>query len=61
MMGLGDFWNRLTGRDKAERIEEKLRDDGAEQPSAVEDYEAMKDDVAVEERYPGAERLDSDE
>jgi len=60
-MGLGDFWNRLTGRDKAERVEEQLRDEGAEQPAPVEDYEGMKDDVAVEERYPGADRLDSDQ
>jgi hypothetical protein len=60
-MGLGDLWNRLVGRDKADRVEEQLRDDGAEQPAAVEDYEGMKDDVHVEERYPGAERLDSDQ
>lgn len=59
-MGLRDFWNRLTGGDKLERVDQELRDDAAEQPAAVEDYEAMKDDVAVEERFPGAERLDSD-
>lgn len=60
-MGMGDLWNRLMGRDRAERVEEQLRDDGGEQPEALEDYEAVKDDVAVEERYPGAERLSSDE
>ena len=60
-MGMGELWNRLMGRDKAERAEEQLRDDGAEQPKALEDFEAVKDDVAVEERYPGAERLNSDE
>ena len=60
-MGMGDLCNRLMGRDRAERVEEQLRDDGAEQPEALEDYEAVKDDVAVEERYPGAERLDSDQ
>ena len=60
-MGMGELWNRLMGRDKAERVEEQLRDDGAEQPEALEDFEAVKDDVAVEERYPGAERLNSDE
>ena len=59
-MGLQDLWNRLTGRDKLERVEEELRADGAEQPAAVEDYEAVKDDAAVDERYPRAERLDSD-
>lgn len=60
-MGLRDLWNRLAGGDKAERIEEERRDAGAEEPAAVEDYEGMKDDVHVEERYPGADRLDSDE
>ena len=60
-MGMGDLWNRLMGRDRAERVEEQLRDDGGEQPEPLEDYEAIKDDVAVEERYPGAERLSSDE
>ncbi len=60
-MGMGELWNRLMGRDKAERVEEQLRDDGGEQPEALEDFEAVKDDVAVEERYPGAERLNSDE
>jgi hypothetical protein len=59
-MGLRDFWNRLTGGGKAERIEEELRVEGAEQPEAVEDYEAMKDDVALDERFRGAEKLDPD-
>jgi hypothetical protein len=59
-MGLRDLWNRLTGGDRLEREEEELRDQGGEQPAPVEDYEAMKDDLAVDERYPGAERLDSD-
>jgi hypothetical protein len=60
-MGLGDLWNRLVGRDKADRVEEQLRDDGAEQPAAVEDYEAMKDDVAAQEHVLGGEVHDSDE
>ena len=60
-MGMGDLWKRLMGGDKTERVEEQLRDDGAEQPEAVEDFETVKDDIAVEERYPGAEKLNSDE
>ena len=60
-MGLGDFWKRLTGGDREERVEEELRDHGGEQPEPVDDFEAMKDDMAVEERFPGAERLSSDE
>ena len=60
-MGMGDLWKRLMGGDKTERVEEQLRDDGAEQPEAVEDFESVKDDIAVEERYPGAEKLNSDE
>ena len=59
-MGLRDFWDRLTGGDKAERIEEELETKGAEQPEAVEDYEAMKDDVALDERFRGTEKLDPD-
>ena len=42
-----------------EKVE--LRDDAGEQPEALEDFESVKDDIAVEERYPGAERLSSDE
>jgi len=60
-MGMGELWNRLMGRDKAERVEEQLRDQGGEQPEAVGDFEAVKDDIAVEERYPSAERLNSDD
>jgi hypothetical protein len=58
---MGELWNRLMGRDKAERVEEQLRDQGGEQPEAVGDFEAVKDDIAVEERYPSAERLNSDD
>ena len=58
-MGLRDFWNRLSGGDRAQRVEEELQADRAEQPAQVEDYEAMKDDVALDERFRGAE-LDSD-
>jgi hypothetical protein len=50
-MGLKDFWNRLTGGDKLDRVEEELEADRAEEPESVEDYVGMKDDVAVEERF----------
>jgi hypothetical protein len=53
-MGLRDFWNRLTGADKLDRVEEELEEDRAEQPAQVEDYEAMKDDVALDERFRGS-------
>jgi hypothetical protein len=60
-MGLGDLWNRLVRGDKTERVEEELRD-GAEQPAAVEDFEGMKDDTAIDERFRGEEKgLDRDE
>lgn len=58
-MGLKEFWSRLTGGDKAERIEEEMEAEGFEQPEPVEDYEAMKDDVAIDERFRGTE-VDSD-
>ena len=38
-MGLRDFWDRLTGGDKVERVEEELEDDRVEEPARVEDYE----------------------
>jgi hypothetical protein len=60
-VGLKDFWNRLTGGDKLERVEEEMEADGSEQPEPLEDYEAMKDDVAAERRFGGsfdAERED---
>ena len=61
-MGLGDLWNRLVRGDKTERVEEELRDKGSEQPADVEDYEGMKDDTAIDERFRGEERgLDRDE
>ncbi|MEP6908820.1 MAG: hypothetical protein ABI896_00150 [Actinomycetota bacterium] len=60
-MGLGDLWKRLTGGDRAERIEEQRRDEGAEEPVPVEDYEGMKDDVALDERFRGAGPVDGDE
>ena len=60
-MGLKEFWSRLTGGDREERVEEELRDEGAEDPEQVEDYEAVKDDRFIDERYPGGETLSSDE
>jgi hypothetical protein len=54
-VGLKEFWSRLTGGDKAERIEEELEADRSEQPEPVEDYEGMKDDVAVDERFRGTD------
>jgi hypothetical protein len=58
-MGLREFWNRLTGGDREERIEEQIGSEGAEQPDQLGDYEAKKDDVAVDEHFRG-ERLDPD-
>ena len=54
-MGLKEFWSRLTGGDRAERIEEEMEADRSEQPEPVEDYEAMKDDVAIDERLRGTD------
>jgi hypothetical protein len=58
-MGLKEFWSRLTGGDKAERIEEEMEADRSEQPEPVEDYEGMKDDVALKQRFRGKD-FDSD-
>jgi hypothetical protein len=60
-MGLREFWNRLTGGDTGDRVEEEVRDRPDEQPERVEDFEAMKDDRRIDERFPGAEKFSSDE
>ena len=54
-MGLKEFWNRLTGGDKLERVEEEMEADGTEQPAEFGDYEATKDDVALDERFRGTD------
>ena len=50
-MGLRDFWDRMTGGDKVERVEEELPEDEVEDPAHVEDYEGMKDDNALNQRF----------
>ena len=52
-MGFKDFWNRLTSGDKLDRVEEELEADRNEQPDEVQDYQAMRDDVALKERLGG--------
>jgi hypothetical protein len=58
-VGLKEIWSRLTGSDKLERVEETMEEDHSEQPEPVEDYEGMKDDVALKQRFRG-EDFDSD-
>jgi hypothetical protein len=59
-MGLKEFWDKLTGGDAAEEEIEEIRDNPDEVPHKVEDYEGMKDDRWVDQRYPGTERLSDD-
>lgn len=59
-MGLKEFWDKLTGGDAAEQEIEEIRDNPEEVPQKVEDYEGMKDDRWVDQRYPGTERLSDD-
>ena len=59
-MGLKEFWDKLTGGDAAEQEIEEIRDNPDEVPHKVEDYEGMKDDRRVDQRYPGTERLSDD-
>ena len=58
-MGLRDFWDRLTGGDKVKRVEEELQEDRVEEPARVKDYEEMKDDTLIEERF-GRTDFDAD-
>ena len=60
-MGLREWWDRLMGGDKTERTEEAMEEQVSEEPPPLQDYQEMRDDRAVEERYPGTERLSSDE
>ena len=59
-MGLKEFWSRLTGGDRLERIEQDMEADRSEQPERVEDYEGMKDNVLIEERF-GETDFDADQ
>jgi hypothetical protein len=54
-VGLKGFWSKLTGSDELEKVEEEMEAEGSEQPEPVEDYEAMKDDVALNERFRGTD------
>ena len=59
-MGLKEFWDKLTGGDAAEQEIEEIHENPDEVPQKVEDYEGMKDDRWVDQRYPGTERLSDD-
>jgi hypothetical protein len=54
-VGLKEIWSRFTGGDKLERVEEEMETDRSEQPERPEDYEGMKDDVAIRERFYGTD------
>jgi hypothetical protein len=60
-MGLREWWDRLMGGNKSERTEEAMQETGSEQPPPLQDYQELRDDRAVEERFPGTERPASDE
>jgi hypothetical protein len=59
-MGLREFWRKLTSGDSADRELEEIRDHPDEVPHQAEDYEGMKDDRLIRQRYPGRERLPDD-
>ena len=59
-MGLKEFWQKLTSGDSVDRELEEVRDDPDDAPEKVEDYEGMKDDQRIAQRYPGTERLSDD-
>jgi hypothetical protein len=44
---LKEFWNRLTGGDKLERVEEEMEQDRVEEPAPVDDYEEIREDVPL--------------
>lgn len=59
-MSLRDWWDRLMGGDKTEQTEEAMTATATEEPPPMQDYQGMKDDRAVEERFPGTEQMGSD-
>ena len=59
-MGLKEFWNRLTRGDKDELMLEDMKNEGAEQPHDVEDFEGMKGDRMLDERFRGTDWADED-
>ena len=59
-MGLKEFWKKLTSGDSVDREVEEVRDNPDDAPQKVEDYESMKDDQRIDQRYPGTERLSDD-
>jgi hypothetical protein len=54
-VGLKEFWSKLTRGDELEKVEEEMEEEGSEEPEPVEDYEAMKDDIALNERFRGTD------
>ena len=60
-MGLKEFWNRLTGGDRDEQMLEDMENTGAESPhDDVEDFEGMKGDRMLDERFRGTSWMDED-
>jgi hypothetical protein len=59
-VGLKEFWSRLTGSDKLKRVEQEMEADRSEQPERVEDYQEMRDNVLIEERF-GETDFDADQ
>ena len=59
-MGLKEFWNRLTGGDRDEQMLEDMENRGAESPHDVKDFEGMKDDRMLDERFRGTDWMDED-
>jgi hypothetical protein len=60
-MGLREFWNRLTGGDKLEQVEEELEEDMVEEPKPVEDYQGLKDDQFIDQLGRGPETIGEDD
>ena len=53
-MGLREFWDRLMGGDKEERVEETMDAAPTDAPPELDDYQEMRDERAVKERYGNA-------
>lgn len=59
-MGLREFWQKLTSGDSVDREMEDVRDHPDGEPHEQEDFEGMKGDRMLDERFRGTGWMDED-
>jgi hypothetical protein len=59
-MGLREFWQKLTSGDSVDSELEDVRDHPDGEPHQQEDFEGMKGDRMLDERFRGTDWMDED-